>query len=60
VQGHPAAQDARMFRNFANQVFSGKLNDDWPRWALKTQQVLEVCFQSAQAGGKPMKLESKL
>ena len=60
VQGHPTAQDARMFRNFANQVFSGKLNDDWPMWALKTQQVLDACFQSAQAGGKPKKLESKL
>jgi hypothetical protein len=29
-------------------------------WALKTQQVLDACFQSAQAGGKPKKLESKL
>ena len=51
VQGHPTAQDARMFRNFANQVFSGKLNDDWPMWALKTQQVLDACFEAAGKNG---------
>jgi len=50
MQGHPTAQDTRMFRNFANQVFSGKLNDDWPMWALKTQQVLDACYRSAQTG----------
>ncbi len=37
-----------MFRNFANQIFSGKLNDDWPMWALKTQQVLDACLESAR------------
>jgi predicted dehydrogenase len=47
---HPTAQDTRMFRNFANQVFSGKLNDDWPMWALKTQQVMDACFESARNG----------
>jgi predicted dehydrogenase len=47
---HPTAQDTRMFRNFANQVFSGKLNDDWPMWALKTQQVMDACFESARKG----------
>ncbi len=56
VQGHPLAQDARLFRNFANQVFSGNLNDDWPMWALKTQQVLDACFASAKAGGKPVEI----
>ena len=39
-----------MFRNFANQVFSGKLNDDWPMWALKTQKVLDACHESARRG----------
>ena len=42
------AQDAKMFRNFANQVFSGKLNADWPRWALKTQKVMDACLESAR------------
>jgi len=49
AQGHATAQDARMWRNFANQIFSGKLNDDWPRWALQTQRVLEACLKSAGA-----------
>lgn len=46
-QGHATAQDTRMFRNFANQIFSGKLNDDWPMWALKTQKVLDACLEAA-------------
>ena len=49
-QGHRTAQDARMFRNFASQVFSGKLNADWPMWALKTQQVTDACLASARRG----------
>ena len=49
-QGHATAQDARMFRNFANQIYSGKLNDDWPMWALKTQKVLDACHESARRG----------
>jgi predicted dehydrogenase len=50
LQGHATAQDTRMFRNFANQVFPGKLNDDWPMWAAKTQQVLDACHAAAQLG----------
>jgi predicted dehydrogenase len=45
--GHATAQDTRMWRNFSNQIFSGKLNAEWPMWALKTQQVLDSCFESA-------------
>jgi predicted dehydrogenase len=41
------AQEANMFRNFANQIFSGKLNDDWPEIALKTQQVQDDCLAAA-------------
>lgn len=48
--GHPTAQNTVMFRNFAHQVFSGKLNDDWPMWALKTQQVMDACHESARRG----------
>ena len=54
-QGHATAQDTRMFRNFANQIFSGKLNRDWPMWALKTQIVLDACHESARRGA-PVKL----
>ena len=45
------AQDVSMFRNFANQVRSGRLNEDWPDMALKTQQVMDACFESAKQGG---------
>ncbi len=50
------AQDSQMFRNFANQVAGGKLNEDWPMWALKTQQVMDACFESARNGGRAVGL----
>jgi predicted dehydrogenase len=46
--GHATAQNTIMFRNFARQVFSGKLNDDWPMWVLKTQQVQDACLEAAR------------
>jgi predicted dehydrogenase len=49
--GHATAQNTIMFRNFANQVFSGKLNNDWPMWVLKTQQVLDACLEAARKNG---------
>jgi predicted dehydrogenase len=48
-----AAQEANMFRNFANQIFSGRLNQDWPMWALKTQMLLDACHESAKAALPP-------
>jgi predicted dehydrogenase len=45
--GHATAQDTRMWRNFANQIFSGNFNDEWPIWALKTQKVLDACLEAA-------------
>jgi len=58
--GHAAAQNTVMFRNFANQIFSGKLNEEWPVWALQTQRVLDACHQAARGDGRPIKLESRL
>ncbi len=52
----PLAQDARMFRNFSAQVMSGQLNSEWPMWALRTQQVLDACWQSAMNGGVRVKV----
>jgi predicted dehydrogenase len=46
------AQDSQMFRNFAQQVASGKLNADWPMWSLKTQQVMDACHESARHGSR--------
>jgi predicted dehydrogenase len=42
------AQQTNMIRNFARQIFSGKLNKEWPMWALQTQKVLDACFEAAQ------------
>jgi predicted dehydrogenase len=38
------AQETRMVRNFAAQVLSGQLAEDWPQQALSTQQVLAACL----------------
>ena len=57
--GHATAQDTWMWRNFAKQVASGKLNKNWPIWALKTQIVLDACHEAARRKGA-VKLESKL
>ncbi len=46
------SQEALMFRNFANQIRSGALNEEWPESALKTQQVADACLASARADGK--------
>lgn len=43
-------QETNLVRAFADQVLSGKLNRAWPEWALKTQQVINGCLDSARAG----------
>lgn len=48
TMGHAYSQDTRMWRNFANQIFSGELNEEWPMWAAKTQRVLDACLESAR------------
>ncbi|MDE3066890.1 MAG: Gfo/Idh/MocA family oxidoreductase [Verrucomicrobiota bacterium] len=45
------AQDVSMICKFANQVLSGELNDEWPMWALKTQQVTDACYEAARRNG---------
>jgi predicted dehydrogenase len=44
---HPTAQESNMFRNFTAQIQSGKLNKEWPQWALKTQKVMDACLAAA-------------
>lgn len=46
--GHATAQDARMWRQFARQIFSGRINEEWPMWSLQTQRVLDACLESAR------------
>jgi predicted dehydrogenase len=47
---HFRAQESNMFRNFAAQIQSGKLNKEWPEMALKTQRVMDACLASAGVG----------
>lgn len=47
--GLEGAQQTNMFRRFADQVQSGKLNEEWPEWARKTQQVMDACLSSARS-----------
>ncbi|MBU6408809.1 MAG: Gfo/Idh/MocA family oxidoreductase [Verrucomicrobia bacterium] len=44
---HPTAQESNMFRNFARQIFTGRVNEDWPEWSLKTQRVVNGCYEVA-------------
>jgi len=53
---HPTAQETNMFRTFAAQVQSGKVAEEWPEWALKTQQVMEAALASAREGGREISL----
>jgi predicted dehydrogenase len=45
---HPTSQETNMFRNFAAQIQTRRLNPEWPRIALQTQRVMETCLASAR------------
>lgn len=49
---HATSQETKLFRDFAAQILSGKLNDSWPEIALKTEQVMTTCFESARQGSR--------
>ena len=51
ANNHPTAQETKLFRNFGDLVLSGKIDDHWPEIALKTQQVMNACLDSARNGG---------
>ena len=53
---HPNAQETNLFRNFAAQVRTGSLSGSWPEMALKTQRVIEACFDSARNQSRPTEL----
>jgi len=44
------AQEAQMFRRFAELAISGKPDASWGEQSLKTQQVLDACLESARRG----------
>ncbi|MHB8519221.1 MAG: Gfo/Idh/MocA family protein [Limisphaerales bacterium] len=51
---HASAPESSLFRNFANQALSGRLNGTWPEMALKTQTVMGACLDSASANSRPV------
>jgi hypothetical protein len=53
---HASAQETNLFRNFAEQVRSGRLQEDWVSYAVTTQEVMEACLASARADSKPVRL----
>ena len=52
----PSAQESNLFRNFSALVLSGKPDYFWADIALKTQQVLDACLDSARQNGKTLEL----
>lgn len=52
----PGAQEVKLFERFASIVLSGELESEWLEWTLKTQKVLDACFESARQDGAPVKL----
>lgn len=53
---HATAQETNLFRRFAEQVHSGRLNAAWPDMALGTQRVMNACFESARTDSRPVEL----
>lgn len=56
--GEANAQEVRMLRTFSDLVNKGRIDPFWPEIALKNQQVLEACRQSADAGGREVLVAS--
>lgn len=53
---HSTSQETNLVRDFAAQIQSGVLNEAWPELALKTQQVMNACYESALADGRMITL----
>jgi predicted dehydrogenase len=53
---HPTSQETKLFRDFSALVLSGRIDNSWPEIALKTQQVMQACFESARNGGSAVEI----
>ncbi len=53
---HPTSQESNMFRNFADLVLNGEVDPKWGEIAMKTQQVMDACAESARNGSQPVAL----
>jgi predicted dehydrogenase len=56
ASGAANAQEVNMIRTFSNLAISKTIDDQWPSWTLKTQQILDACFLSAARNGEAVKL----
>jgi hypothetical protein len=56
--GDESAQETNLFREFGNQIRSGRFKDDWFDFAFKTQLVMEACLDSARHDSRPVQLHS--
>ena len=52
---HATSQEAKLFRKFGELVLGGEPNSHWPEISLKTQQVMDACFESARNDGQRVK-----
>lgn len=52
---HATSQEAKLFRRFGELVLGGEPNSHWPEISLKTQQVMDACFESARNDGQRVK-----
>jgi predicted dehydrogenase len=48
------AQETSMFRSFADLALSGSPSPHWGMIALRTQQVVDACLESARSDGRMM------
>jgi predicted dehydrogenase len=53
---HENAPETNLFRNVAAVILSGNLSDAWPEIALRTQRVMNACFESAGADSRPVEV----
>ncbi len=51
ASGHPTAQETKMFRHFSQLVLDGRREQEWGKYSLATQQVLDACLKSALDDG---------
>ena len=54
--GASNAQEVNMIRTFSDLIIQKKVDEQWPEWTLKTQQVLDACFKSAAQNGAAVTL----
>jgi len=56
ANNHPDAQETKLFRNFAALALSGKPDNRWADYALKTQRIMDACLESARDDGKMVRI----